>query len=189
MKDRDSEYLHKAFLENLINTDSHGHSYMTDLIRLKDYRQICMSKVNSNDNDVDERYLGEHRFYIMADKMRRYLEVNIVEYEAISKWELFVRLSTGEKLIFDALYNTVRFIRYENDKLTDEQELKEFTRNLKKFMGYKFMTQEELADKVGVSRVMMNKYMNGKAIPNAMMLNKLAKALDCSTQDFFYRHF
>ena len=189
MKDRDSEYLHKAFLENLINTDYNGHSYMTDLIRLKDYRQICMSKVDSDDNDVDESYLGEHRFYIMADKMRRYLEANIEEYEAISKWELFVRLSTGEKLIFDALYNTVRFVRYEDDNLTYEQKVKEFARNLRKFLGYNFMTQEELADKVGISRVMMNKYMNGKAVPNAILANDIAKVLKCSVQELYYRHF
>lgn len=183
-----SEKMYSDFVNNLTDTDMHGHSCMNDLVRLKDYREICMSKIDSED-DVHDRYMGEHRFYIMADKMKRYLLAHTEEYFAINKWELFVRLTTGEKFVYDELYHTVRFIKYEDDNLTDAQERKEFARNLRKIMGHKFTTQEELADKVGVSRVMINKYMNGKALPNAIILNKLAKALKCSVNDFYYKHF
>ena len=118
--------------------------------------------------------------------MRRYLEDNIIEHYEINQWELFIRLRNNDQFVYDGFYNVIKFDSY-GDELTDEQELKELRINLKKMLDRRFMTQEELAQEIGVDRVTVNRYLNGKRIPDAIVLRKIAKALKCSVIDLYYR--
>jgi DNA-binding XRE family transcriptional regulator len=138
---------------------------------------------------VKDEYIDLYKHHVKVDNMKQYIEENVTTYHAISNWDLFVELKNGDRFIYDSFSNTVIFDLYETDELTDEQELKEFARNLKKMIRRSFITQEELADRIGVNRVSINRYLNGKQIPDSMTLHKIAKALNCSTEDFFYRKY
>lgn len=48
------------------------------------------------------------------------------------------------------------------------------------------LTQQELADKIGVSRVMLNKYETQGIIPRRDTLNKLASALDVTPKELIF---
>lgn len=183
------EFLYNTFISMLFILDGKHHSCLNDLVFLKDYKKIMAIKLEDENNDgMKGEYSGIYRHQVNAEKMRRYLEENVMEYYNINKWELFVRLKNGDRFIYDNFYNVVKFDSY-SDELTDEQEARELANNLKKIMDRKFISQERLAKEVGVDRITINRYINGKRIPDAVVLRKIAKVLDCSVVDFYYRHY
>lgn len=112
---------------------------------------------------------------------------DIEEIRELNRWDLMIIFKNGEKFIYDTLMNTHRLIFYENvNELTEEQEAKEFARKLLKMMQRKFITQEELAERIGTSQTMISRYITGECIPNYRVVVKLAKALNCMTDDFRY---
>lgn len=64
--------------------------------------------------------------------------------------------------------------------ISEEEWKKEFARNLCRKMRNMCINQETLSDRTGLSQVMISKYANGKALPNAYNIHKLARALECS---------
>ena len=68
---------------------------------------------------------------------------------------------------------------------TDEELEQIFTHNLNNIVKSRNITQEELADKTNLSRKTINRYMTGKAFPNALGLIKISRTLKCSPDDFF----
>lgn len=126
--------------------------------------------------------------YVMNNNPQ-WKEGDIVRYKAISPYDLLIEFKNGEKIIYDTFLNKWKFTNYENDNLTDEEELYEFKTRLRNMMKRKFIDQTELAKRVGVSQGMISNYMRGYSIPNAIILKKLAKALDCSVEDFYYKHY
>ena len=184
------EFLYNSFMSMLFDLDSKHHSCLNDLSRLKNYRQVMETKLeNENDEDgMKGSYAGIYRHHIRAERMRHYLEQNIAEYYAVNQWDLFVRLKNGDKFIYDSFDNIVKFDLYSNE-LTDEEEDAEFAKNLKKIMRRRFRNQEQLAKETGIDRISISRYVSGKRMPDGSAIRKLAKALNCSPNDFYYRHF
>ena len=114
---------------------------------------------------------------------------DIVEYKAVTPYDLVIEFKNGERRIYDTFSNTWSYVKYESDDLTDEQELHEFQVNLKTLMRRKFVDQTELARRLGVSQGTISKYTTGHLIPDVLMLRKMARALGCSVNDFFYKHY
>lgn len=182
----DDKFLYDQFITALFESSS----CLTDLIFLKDYRNIKQSKIEEDaEEEVKERYTALYRHHVDAEKMRRYMEENIINYYAINEWDLFIELQNGDKFIFDSHRNTVNFDLYKNNDLTETQEIREFARILQKLLDRNYMTQEELANEIGVSRLTINRYINGKRTPDYITLSKMAKVLKCSVDDFYYKHF
>lgn len=182
----DDRFLYDQFITALFESNS----CLTDLVFLKDYRSIRNSKIEDDaDNEVKGKYVELYQHHVNAEKMKRYIEQNMIDCYAINEWDLFIKLRNGDEFIFDSYRNAVSFDLYKNGELTDEEERREFTKNLKKLLDRNYMTQEELANKTGISRLSINNYINGKQLPDAMKLRKMAKALGCSTEDFFYKKY
>ena len=185
----DDTFLYNKLMSSLFTLDSKHHSCLNDLVFLKDYRKVMTTKLPDEDEFAEElkgKYASIYRQDILAERMRRYLEDNIIEHYEINQWELFIRLRNNDQFVYDGFYNVITFNSY-GDELTDEQELKELRKNLKKMLDRRFMTQEELANEVGVDRKTINRYLNGDRIPDAIVLVKIAKALKCSVMDLYYR--
>lgn len=58
-----------------------------------------------------------------------------------------------------------------------------FSENLIQLRKIRGMTQEELAEKIGVSRQSLSKWENGDAIPDLENAGKIAQALDASLDE------
>ena len=56
---------------------------------------------------------------------------------------------------------------------------------IKKFRNDLGLTQQEVADILGVSQKAVAKWEGGKGLPRAEMLPKLAKVLGCTIDDLF----
>lgn len=179
-------FLYNQFVTALFESNS----CLIDLIFLKDYQKIIRSKIEEDDSDdINDKYSMLYRHQVNAEKMRRYIEQNMISCYAVNEWDLLIELQNGDKFIFDSFRNIIFFDLYKNDELTEDEEKREFTKNLKKLLDRKHMTQEELAHNLGVSQVTISNYINGKRIPDSITLKKIARALGCSTDDFFYKRY
>ena len=49
------------------------------------------------------------------------------------------------------------------------------------------MDQKDLSKKTGISETMISRYMNGLSNPGFFVVDKIARALDCSMDDLRYR--
>ena len=121
---------------------------------------------------------------IYDDFVQRYPELveQMIDWYPSGQLEIAIRLKTGQKYIYDWLENLLVKI-YDPDDMTKETEEEweiKFSNNLKRKLRNVGMTQDLLAFETGISVVTINKYTNGKSIPNAYNLRKIANALKCS---------
>lgn len=56
-----------------------------------------------------------------------------------------------------------------------------FANNVTAILKKRHMTQEKLADICGVSRVTLSRYMNMASVPNAIIVMRMAEALNVSS--------
>lgn len=111
---------------------------------------------------------------------------DVDEVTMLNEYDLLFIFKNGEKIIYDSFEQTFTTMKYDNDELTDEQFKKEFGNILRKKMNRKHITQEELANRVGTTQSMISRYIGGTTLPSFPMMIKLAKALGCTTDDFYY---
>lgn len=127
----------------------------------------------------------ERRSKLLEDEFllyHGYFRPHILSTEALSPYELKVELDDGSAIVFDSLFKTVVTMR-RGEVVTDEEWQQEFGRRLNRALWKKGMTQEDLADEVGVSKRMLTRYMNGHSIPSARNISKISKVLECETSD------
>lgn len=116
-------------------------------------------------------------------------EEDIQEAYFINEYDLFVSYKNGEKYIIDTFHNTFSGLYPEGHILSDDEWTMSFKRRLRQRLDRRRMTQEELADELGVSRMTINRYINGQTIPNALMLKKISLVLNCDINEFFYAEY
>jgi transcriptional regulator with XRE-family HTH domain len=69
--------------------------------------------------------------------------------------------------------------------MDDSQMRLNFRRRLQTIMNRKWVTQEELAQRINSSQQMISRYLTGQSIPSALTIKKIADALDCNVNDFY----
>lgn len=110
----------------------------------------------------------------------------ICDVRGIGDMEVIFYMYDGSKVIFDELDDSAMFIekdKYNKDELTDEEWLQEFSRKLKRKLKIRNITRHELADKMGLSYNSICRYSRGEHIPNVLVINKMAKILDCTVEE------
>lgn len=129
----------------------------------------------------------------MNQEMYRMLELDFPYaardgVEFIDKGDDFmlVKLNDGRSLLYDALEHTTRLLPRDSHAMTEEECRREFRSRLRKWMRRKGMSQLELSERTGISQVVISRYASGKSMPGFYAIDKIAKALDCSVDDFRY---
>lgn len=102
--------------------------------------------------------------------------------------ELIIELTDGSFVLYDDQDKSIRNLPSSPYELTEANFKREFGLRLRKIMNRKFMSQTELSEKTGISRIVLNKYINGKNMPSFYNLDKIAKALKCSIDDLRYSY-
>lgn len=133
--------------------------------------------------------MKENWQYVMA--ISPFIQEDEVEsIEELDQWDLLITFHDGRRVMFDRYTGYHRYVFYDNvNQLTEEQEKREFAYRLRSLMGRRGIGQEELAAMIGTSQTMISHYVSGKFMPNAIILRKIAKALNYSMDDFFYRDY
>ena len=134
--------------------------------------------------------MNEHlwQYVILIDPFAK--ESDVVSIKELNDWDLLVEFETGRKVLYDRFTGYFKNVYYDDIRdLTEEQEMKEFSNRLRSLMGRKRIGQQELAECVGTSQVMISRYVRGETIPSVLMARKIAKTLGYSLDDFFDRDY
>lgn len=115
---------------------------------------------------------------------------DVKEIKEINEWDLLIVFKNGRKTLFDKFTGYYKDIFYDSiHEITEEQEKREFAFRLRSHMARNQITQEDLAEIIDTSQVMISRYVRGETIPSVIVLRKIAKALGCSMDDFFYKEY
>ena len=107
-------------------------------------------------------------------------------YRQTGLFDLTIKLMDGTAVIYDDLERSIRKLPLDCFKMTEKECRREFGLRLCKLMKIKNVTQQDLSEMTGISRVTINKYINGKANANFYNADKIAKALKCSMDELRY---
>lgn len=103
-----------------------------------------------------------------------------VEWYMHSDFDLVAVMSDGSRILYDDFWQTIRKL----PKIeTEEQYRIEFGRRLRALMDRKQITQGTLSEMIDIPQSRISEYMNGKHMPSAFVVDKIAKAIGCSKDD------
>lgn len=113
---------------------------------------------------------------------------NMKSYKYNPPFEITVEMNDGFMLIFNSMTNSFRRLPRNCNAMSEEECKREFGFRLQNMMGRRRITQKELSEKTGIQQCLISKYINGKSAPSFYNLDKIARALGCSTEDFRYTY-
>lgn len=113
-------------------------------------------------------------------------------YDQIAEWypsgylEITMILENGVKMTYclvNDLLLTVFDPKEKDRNWSDDDWRMNFSRKLNKRMFRYGVSQEELSMKTGISKTMLSRYMNGKALPSGANITRIAEVLHCSVNE------
>lgn len=114
------------------------------------------------------------------------LAEKMVDYRPSYTGSIIVDLDDGTSVLYDDLAHTIRSIPRDCNSMTEAEFMNEFGKRLQHIMDFKNMSQKELSARTGIASSLLSRYMNGKICPSFWVVNKISKAIGCSTDDFRY---
>ena len=117
-------------------------------------------------------------------------EEDVLEIKELNDWDLLITFTNGRKVVFDRFNGYHQDVFYDNvHNITPEQEAQEFAYRLRSLMGRRRISQEELAEAIGTTQALISRYVRGENIPSVIAARKIAKVLNCSIDDLFYKEY
>lgn len=118
------------------------------------------------------------RFPFIAEK--------VVECCESSEYDITFKLEDGDIFLYDDMEGSIRKLPSDSGSLTKEECDREFGERLMRMMRRKAVTQAELSERTGIDQAQISRYLNGKNSPSFYIVDKIAKALNCSVEYFRY---
>lgn len=116
-----------------------------------------------------------------------YEEEEILDCEEYgSACDVFITTSRNERLLYNYLFHRIRKLPPDPNNLTKEECLGEFGVRLQQMMGSKGISQVRLSEMTGIPQVTISSYICGRSVPGFYNVDKIAKALNCSVDEFRY---
>lgn len=109
-----------------------------------------------------------------------------ISYKVVNGSELEVKLNDGTALVYSDLDHSVRTILKNEADMTDYELNREFGLRLQSLLVDRCMSQVELSELTGIQQNAISRYIHGKLCPTYPTLVKMARALNCSLDDFRY---
>lgn len=122
--------------------------------------------------------LYQTHFPLLAEKT--------IKSKDIGNGMLLVELDDGRKYSFDMYDKYLRDIPQDPNDMTEEECRRELGFRLEKIMRLKGITQCDLSEMTGIGQVSISNYITGKTSPGFYNLDKIAKTLGCSIDEFRY---
>lgn len=126
-------------------------------------------------------YMFGNLEYFRPDIVREAIDIR-----KYNNWELIIEMKNGDTLIYDDATRQVRVLPDNKDDMSEEEWSIEFRIRLSNMMTRRCMTQERLSELTGITRPMLSRYLTGRSIPSFRTIDKIARALDCSVDEFRY---
>lgn len=103
-----------------------------------------------------------------------------------SGFELVVKLSDGKVIMYDDLNGCIRNLPCDDMNMSEEECKREFGIRLRRLMYIKGVTQEDISRETGIAQTTLSRYITGENVPSFYKVDKIAKALKCSVDEFRY---
>jgi DNA-binding Xre family transcriptional regulator len=114
------------------------------------------------------------------------IEEESLRLRCCSPVELVVELEDGSQVSYNDIDKTIRRLPQDPDNLTEEECRREFGARLQMMLYRKGMSQRRLSDLTGILPVSISRYISGSSTPSFYTVDKIAKALNCSVDEFRY---
>ena len=108
-----------------------------------------------------------------------------IDWWASGRMSITVKLNDGSIFEYDPMDNSIRQVNIDWTDADEATSRKEFGNNVQKMIPFSGMNKSELADKAGISTVMLSHYIHGKSSPNVIIARKIARALGCTIDALF----
>lgn len=120
--------------------------------------------------------------------MLRYADLvnNAIDIKENEYGELFITSEDGTSYLFIPEEGFVRKLPSDVENMNDCEFAIEFGKRLRARLRYAGVTQYELAQHTGLSQATISSYITGKTIPSFRNIDKIARVLKCSIDDFRY---
>lgn len=118
----------------------------------------------------------KRHFPLIADDMEEIIELGDTFVDVL--------LTDGSRLIYDDIDNTIRMLPKDTHNMSKDECGKEFGIRLRRIMHLKGVTELELSEQTGISQPLISGYIRGNNVPGFYNVDKIAKALGCSTEQF-----
>lgn len=108
----------------------------------------------------------------------------MVKWEASDLLEIAIYLDDGSTMLYDFITKVITLrVIYEDEEVSKEKWIKEFSYNLHRRILNSGLSQEELADMIGVSQGSISNYTSGRQLPSIYITMCLANVLGCDIND------
>ena len=94
-----------------------------------------------------------------------------------------IKLEDGMLFEFDSVEHTIRRIRSDDYTKDVETLRKEIGYNLQKIISSRSITQNEIAERSGITPAMLSRYIRGTSMPGVDKIHSLASVLGCRVVD------
>ena len=99
---------------------------------------------------------------------------------------LIARLVDGSAVWYDDNHKSMSPMPRNSEALDKDEFAFQFRRRLFKMLEDRFMTQKELAEKLEMDESQLSKYITGRTMPSFYIVDRIAKALNCSLDELRY---
>ena len=113
-----------------------------------------------------------------------HLANDVVECFDGMPFELIAQLKDGQVFSYYGLEHSILSLPSDAYSLTEEECKKEFGIRLNRLMFVKNITQKMLSEKTGIAQGNISNYITGRTSPSFYVVDRIAKALDCSIEEF-----
>ena len=120
------------------------------------------------------------------DRLFPFIVKEAVTYKKNSDFEWLIILSDGSSVLYDEFNKTIRRLPGNSNELTEQECRIEFGSRVRMYMDRKGISQSELSNRTGIVQSQLSNYMTGKTTPSFYIADKIAKALNCSIDEFRY---
>lgn len=116
------------------------------------------------------------------------LHAHMVSYKPSGQFAIAIFLDDSSVVEYGIADHTLRDITHiceqnARNVIDEETWRKEFGYRLRRTMSAQGVTQDILADKAGISRQMLGRYLRGSSTPSGYTLVRLSEVLNCNAND------
>ena len=110
-----------------------------------------------------------------------------IDFYSNGKLRVVAVMRDGSRYEYDELYSSIRKLHeideYGYEDLNDNLWKNQFGINLRRMLSFRGISQEELSELTGISKVSISQYTTGNALPSALKIRNIARALHCRPDD------
>lgn len=107
---------------------------------------------------------------------------NAIDWWGSGRSSIGVKLMNSEMIEYDDMDNTIRWIKIGADA-DPEYRKRAFGYNLQKIIPSCGMSNNEIAEKLGITNAMLSRYLHGKTMPSFDKAFQLSRIIGCTMEE------